>query len=308
MKHKIPAVLLLALLLLQGIQLGAQQNPFLTTNSEKTEDKRDDGQVYTKANPLINSRLMQSIKEKQKQFQARISGYISDYKATGNTDKLLVFLLFAYAYGLLHVLGPGHRKIFLFTYFVSRPSRWKQGMLAGVMTALLHALSAVFFIGGLYLITSRTLLSRFNNITPLLERISYGAIILIGIYLLLRHIAAAFKRDSNAHCGHSHGSSRNPDTMLFILASGLVPCPGAATIMIFSIAVQAPLVGIWAVLAMSLGMASVLMFVPPAAILLRTKLDPLIEKWNPETGERIHSGLSIAGAAVLILFGFLFII
>ena len=45
-------------------------------------------------------------------------------------------LALAFAYGLLHALGPGHRKLALAAYFLARPL---QGVAAGTSVALLHA-------------------------------------------------------------------------------------------------------------------------------------------------------------------------
>lgn len=295
---------IIVLVLSSLYQLEAQQNPFISAPEGSSGTEK---QVKKTALPgtgiFFNSPLMQKIKSIQKEIQTKISGYISEYKTNRKLSTLFTFLLSSFLYGLLHVLGPGHRKIFLFSYFVSKPSRWKQGMFAGFMTAILHAVSAIIFIGGLYLITSRALLRRFNNISPVLERISYGAIVIIGVYLLIHHIIT--RRSS----GHSHSDTKhNPDTILFILVSGLIPCPGAATIMIFSLAVGAPVVGIYAVLAMSLGMAVVLAMVPPAAILIQNRLEPFLSQWNPSVGEKIHDLFSIAGSVVMIIFGLLFIV
>lgn len=297
-------IFILLSLLIPCIQPAAQQNPFLTTS--ETENTADSGGVKINRtgfmSPFIESAAMQKIRGIQKMIQAKISGYIADYKTEGNTVVLLNFLLFSYVYGLIHVIGPGHRKIFLFSYFVSSKNEWKKGMAAGFMTAVLHAVSAVIFIGGLYLITSKALLTRFNNLTPIIERLSYGTIILLGLYLVVLNIVHFRK-------GNSHGNhSSSPGTIVFVLASGLIPCPGAATIMIFSIAVQAPIIGIYSVLAMSLGMGTVLAFIPPAAILLQDKLNPAISRWNPKIGARIHLALAQAGAVVMVLFGMLFIL
>lgn len=295
------------------VSLSAQQNPFLSTGAggpvsadsgpvqaAQTQDFQPAGKTATGF--FYDSVFMQKIREAQKSFQARISGYITEYKSTQDISVLSGFLIFSFLYGLLHVIGPGHRKVFLFTYFVARPSEWKTGMLAGFMTAVLHALSAVIFIGGLYLVTVKALMSRFNNITPVIEKISYGAIIMLGIYLLVSQIIESVKGDRGQH------DERSPDTVFFVLASGLIPCPGAATIMIFSMAVGAPAAGIYAVAAMSLGMGTVLTFIPPAAGLIRNRLNPVLSKLNPGSGEMLHGILSISGAAVLVLFGLFFIL
>jgi len=290
------------MLLIPVLQPAAQQNPFLTTSAPNAAEQNS-GDIETgRPSPFFDSALMQKIKGLQKKIQVKISDYILDYKTEGSSEVILTFLIFSYVYGLIHVIGPGHRKIFLFSYFISSKDEWKRGMAAGFMTAVLHAVSAIILIGGLYLLTSKALLTRFNNLTPFIEYFSYGLIVLLGIFLLISNIIH-FKK------GHKQsGHSRSPGTILFVLASGLIPCPGAATIMIFSIAVQAPLVGVYSILAMSLGMGTVLALIPPAAIILQDKLNPVLSKWNPKTGERIHLGIAQAGAAVMIIFGTLFLI
>lgn len=288
------------IILLVPAGLSAQQNPFLTTNApaENREEKEITGGGW-----YYDSSFMIRIRAKQKMIQTKISANIAEYKNNRNLNTLSTFLGFSFLYGLLHVLGPGHRKIFLFTYFISRPSKWKHGMAAGFLTAVLHAVSAVIIIGGLYFIASRTLASRFNNISPILEKASYGAIVAIGAYLLIISIFNLVKRQIQPQ-----GSTHNPDTLIFILVSGLVPCPGAAAIMIFALSLDVPVIGVYSVLAMSLGMASILTLVPPAAILIKNRIEPLISRWNPATGEILHSAVSAAGAFALILLGLFFII
>ncbi|MBI9106468.1 MAG: hypothetical protein JEZ04_06945 [Spirochaetales bacterium] len=297
--------LVLLLSLAPLFQSAAQQNPFITTGDTQSSVADNAGAQTERTeflSPFAESPLMQKMKGVQKNLQAKISGYITGYNTEKDSRVLLTFLLFSYAYGLIHVIGPGHRKIFLFSYFMSSKNKWKQGMAAGFMTAVLHAISAIFLIGGLYLITSRALLTRFNNLTPLIEGISYGIIVLLGFYLIILNIMYYRKGPRQG------GNNLSPGTIVFVLASGLIPCPGAATIMIFSIAVQAPLIGIYSVLAMSLGMGTVLAFIPPAAILLQDRLKPVIGKWNPKTGERIHLSVSLAGAVMMVLLGFFFLI
>ena len=52
-------------------------------------------------------------------------------------------LAFAFLYGVLHTLGPGHGKVVVVSYFVSRDARLWRGVLMGVQIAVTHVLSAV---------------------------------------------------------------------------------------------------------------------------------------------------------------------
>ncbi len=316
MKHSLIrfpiSVFICILTILLPLSVSGQQNPFLTTGGEQTNEttKTDNPEAKPKLStaenkiaPFFDSALMYRIRKLQKKIQAKVSAQISLYKTQGKTKSFFTFMAFSFLYGLLHVLGPGHRKVFLFTYFISRSTRWKKGMLAGAMTAILHAVSAIIFIGGMYLITTKALLSCFNDVTPVIEKTSYAIIVLIGVWLIINHILSIV-RGGNI----SEKDDREPDTLMFVLAAGLVPCPGAATIMIFSLAMSVPAIGIMAVLSMSIGMAVILTLIPPAAILLQNRIEPLLSRSHPETGIIIHSAISIAGALALIFFGLMFLL
>lgn len=283
----------------------AQQNPFLSSSNNETETQNEKQSIQSRGpnSNLYNSPFMKKVKNKQKQLQDMISSFFTEYKENNKKSVFMKFILFSFLYGVLHVLGPGHRKILLFSYFISKPAKWKHGMLAGFMTAVLHAISAILLVGGLYIITEKMLFRRFNDINPVMETISYSLIILIGVYLIIHEILNLFKKNKN-----DKTTGNNPDTIIFVIASGMVPCPGAATIMIFAFAVGTPLIGIYSVLSMSLGMAMVLSLIPLLAIFLQNKLFPLVSRWKSKAASYIHSVLSILTAVFLVLFGLFFLV
>jgi nickel/cobalt exporter len=59
--------------------------------------------------------------------------------SASSASGVIALLGLAFAYGLLHALGPGHRKMALAAYFVARPSHPLQGVTAGASVAFLHA-------------------------------------------------------------------------------------------------------------------------------------------------------------------------
>ena len=313
MRHrKIAVIPVLIILSISVLPLSAQQNPFLSSpaaGNPAAETQKQPSSV-TPAAPSYISRLyfdsgfMKTIRSLQKKTHRVISEILASYAGREQSGRLPLFLLFSYLYGLLHVIGPGHRKVFLFSYFISKPAQWKTGIAAGIITAVLHALSAVVLVGGLYLLASKALMSRFNDIVPITERLSYGLIAVIGVFLLIHSIKDLKSAGGNDETGSRH----NPDTLLFVLASGFVPCPGAAAIMIFAMTAGIPAAGIWSVAAMSAGMATVLAFIPPLAVFTRNRLDRLNNGRTPAAAEALGFILSAAGAVFLILFGILFAI
>ncbi len=287
----------------------AQQNPFLSSTSENGQtapaaannSPTETGQIKAPGFTLQNTELMQKIKTAQKKLQASISGFIADYKSGKNESGLWLILLLSFAYGFLHALGPGHRKVVLFSYFLSSPSKWKKGMAAGFLTAVLHAFSAIVIIGGLYLITAKALSRRFNDIAPLIEKASYGLILALGIFLIVTALAEYFRKRNEA-------DTDNRNIIFLIIISGLVPCPGAAAIMIFSFGFGVPVLGVLSAAAMSAGMGALLAIIPPAAVILRNRVSAIGKENSGFNQELAHLLLTSAGALILILSGVFFLI
>lgn len=230
----------------------------------------------------------------------------------------------SFAYGLLHALGPGHRKVALAAYFVARPARVIDGIVAGGAVAFLHAVSAVAVVYGLFFILQRSLSAAFASVSSALEQASYAAILILG-FVLLALAVREWVRESRAAlaprggsgdgragdpvppagsaCCTSGGSGRRTLAAI-ILGSGVVPCPGAALVLIFCLAEGLPGVGALAALAMSSGMAVVTVGVSVAAIAGKRGLLAALPAGS-RGGRLLHHGLELLGAGLVIGFGLL---
>ena len=215
-------------------------------------------------------------------------------------------LVFAFVYGLLHALGPGHRKMALAAYFLARPARPRQGVTAGASVALLHAAAAVAVIYGLYYLFKGTVTATFSSVNSILELASYAAISLLGVFLLVVAVGGcvkAYKAANQAEIDRSKSTGVRPLAAI-ILSSGVVPCPGTALILIFCLSQDLPGVGVMAALAMSLGMAVVTVSVSLAAIFGKRGLLSVLHRGS-RLGGMLHHGLEIAGAFLIAGFGLL---
>jgi len=220
----------------------------------------------------------------------------------------------SFAYGLLHALGPGHRKVALAAYFVARPARVIDGIVAGGSVALLHAVSAVAVVYGLFFVLQRSLSAAFSSVSSALEQASYAAILLLGLVLLglavrewLREPRSGSEPGGTSQSGSvCCGSRRSGRKTLaaIILGSGVVPCPGAALVLIFCLAEGLPLVGALAALAMSSGMAVVTVGVSVTAIAGKRGLLSALPAGS-RGGRLLHHGLELLGAGLVIGFGLL---
>jgi nickel/cobalt exporter len=229
---------------------------------------------------------------------------------------LPALLALAFAYGLLHALGPGHRKVALAAYFLARPARPLQGAAAGASVALLHAAAAVVIIYGLYYLFRTTITTAFASVSSILELASYAAIILLGLVLLSLAIRGIVKERGNVQSSGSSGTPRydggkyadstgrgeRKTLTAIILSSGAVPCPGTALILIFCLSQNLPWIGMLTALAMSLGMAVVTVSVSLAAIYGKKGLLSALPRGSRLSG-LFHHGLEIGGAVLIVAFG-----
>jgi nickel/cobalt exporter len=227
--------------------------------------------------------------------------------SASSASGVIALLGLAFAYGLLHALGPGHRKMALAAYFVARPSHPLQGVTAGASVAFLHAAAAVAIIYGLYYLFQSTVTTTFASVSSILELASYTAIILLGLILLVLAVREILKERNKNHrvCpGDQVENSERKTLTAIILSSGIVPCPGTALILIFCLSQKLPWIGVLAALAMSVGMAVVTMGVSLAAVLGKRGLLSALPRGSRLSG-LFHHGLEIGGAVLIVVFGLL---
>jgi ABC-type nickel/cobalt efflux system permease component RcnA len=53
----------------------------------------------------------------------------------------------AFLYGVVHALGPGHGKLVVVSYFLSREAQIGRGLLMGLQIAVFHVISAMVVVG-----------------------------------------------------------------------------------------------------------------------------------------------------------------
>ncbi|WP_319475848.1 hypothetical protein [Marispirochaeta aestuarii] len=288
---------ILILLLLSGITaLFSQSNPFLASGNDGTKGEPET-RVTAPAAPRPSNPVFARISAVQRRLQRSISSSLEKASSGEDPGALLVVAGLAFLYGFIHALGPGHRKTVLLGYFLGEKARPAAGIATGILLALAHAGSALILVGGFSWLAVNSMLISINRAEQYLYPATYGIISLLGIWMLVQGI-----REFHGHNHTGSGRSVNAGTGGIIL-SGLVPCPGASAIMIFSIASGGIWVGIIAVLAMSLGMGIVLAGIGLVSILFRGRIASLISNGN--TGRRLELVLHIGGGILVAGFGLL---
>ncbi len=282
----------------------AQVNPFLSDNTSDNDIQEVEEVNYEPSGPstwpVIGSLITRSAMI-QRKLQNSIAELMTDLKQTGNSGKLWTLLGLSFLFGILHAIGPGHRKAVLVAYFLGEGTKPLRGIIIGFLLAAVHAVSAIILVGGLYLFTTKSLLLSVNKTQQFLMPFTYGIITLLGIWIVFETIR---------HKGHKKATSSGKTGTRGLILSGIVPCPAASAIMILSVATSSVPIGIFSILSMSLGMGVLLASVGLLTILFRKKMTILLK--DPIKGKKFErllhfvSGFSMALFGLFMLSGLLF--
>lgn len=178
-------------------------------------------------------------------------------KGGHRVDLTLQFMALTFLYGLLHALGPGHRKTVVFSAVLARPTRWYHPLLAGGLSAGLHGASGLVLVLGLGLVYSGIApLVQINNWSLWAEGISYFILALLALFLCVWHLVRHSGKADSPGQGPDAGETRkHPGLLPVLAASSFVPCPGAVMILLLSLYSGETVLGVLGVSCMSLGMA-----------------------------------------------------
>jgi len=288
------------LFFLAGSVLNA--NPFISSS----HSPKYSNQTETIKYPVIVQIIIYKINPIQRKLQSKLSLSIKQFKNAKSAKTFLFLLLISFIFGVIHAIGPGHGKTVLFSYFLSNKTLFIRGSVIATIVAFMHAISAIIIVGVITFIIKQSYLSSFEIISNKIQLISYLMIIVIGFFLLIKSIFSFLKLKT------MNFDNKN-NTMKFIaipLAVGLIPCPGALIILLFSLSFNILSLGLVMVLMMALGMSVTIISASSFALLLEKKVSELSELSikNNKAYKMIGSFFHIAGALILILFAFFMLI
>ena len=229
----------------------------------------------------------------QRSFQNEMALTLRATKA-GNAGAFWTLLGVCFAYGFFHAVGPGHGKVLIGGYGLGRRvTVWRLGAIA-LLSSLGQAVTAIVLVqGGLWLfaLTRDQMVGAAEDV---MAPVSYGAIVLIGLWLLARGARRMLRRpavhdhdheDSHddgtcTHCGHRHAPSVEEvagltslrEALLLIAGVAIRPCTGALFVLVITHGMGIAGAGIAGVFAMAVGTAVVTVAVGTGAIGLRSGL------------------------------------
>lgn len=252
---------------------------------------------FTYVAPVVAGRLPFWLISAQQDVKNKMAVLFKDIKTGEGFSAYLFLMTIAFVYGLLHAAGPGHRKGVIFSLFISKKAQWWEPLYAGLLLAVLHAFVSVILILAIKLLAGRILSVFVEQATVYLELLSYSLLILAVVILLLYKIINIIKQRKHKNSQLLKGQGLYST----VIISGLVPCPGAAIIMIFAVTLGMIWQGVLAVAAMSLGMGLTISLAGYLAFFSKESLFSMLKK-REDLVENLGLFLELAGLLMVLLF------
>ncbi len=272
------------------ISQGSASSPFGTkAPASKVAPKDWTGGAYAK--------VMFKITMMQKEIRTRLTGFARDIKNDPYGKSLWMFLIFAFMYGIVHAVGPGHGKSVVCAYFISRGgSMFAAAFMSWVIT-IVHVGSATLAVCLAYLFLKNGM-TGFETFNRHLQTASYGLVALIGLWLLLEALRSFNKNERDKCEAEGQGSLKEIATVAFV--TGIIPCPGAAIILVYTLSTGILPAGLIAMFFMATGMA----VTTSGFALIAAKARNVMDRSSFARSIRIvYSVISLLGAVVVTGFG-----
>jgi len=274
----------------------AKKEPISIDKNKKIEQEKNH---YSFFNKFIkkNAEFQQELKDK-------LAALAEDYNNSNSTKSILLIFLSAFLYGILHSLGPGHGKMFIFSYILTEKPKITKAIVLSYLIALVHAISGLVVALILIFILNQysTALFDTSNSQAIISRFSYVIIILLGVYIAFKII---LKKE------HSHNIDNNKSDKIklipFIASIGFVPCPGTIIVVTFLASIGLLTLGIISVIFIVLGMGFTISIIGLISIFSK-KLILKLGISEQKNSQKLYNYISIFGAVLLIVFGTLFLI
>ncbi len=228
----------------------------------------------------------------------KLSSALTDLKNNFTVKYLIFLLFFSFIFGAIHALGPGHGKTLVSAYFLNQDRTIFSALKIGVIVAFTHSGSAII-LGLLFGLVIRATGMEQANIRDYFSIIIGVLITFLGLFYLLSRIP---KAEDKFHT-FQHLKS---DSVTAVL-SGIVPCPVGMTIILSSIYLGILFLGLLAVIAHSIGVATTISIVGIITIKFKKSLIKFLTRkyFSISIAQNL---LGIIGAVVIILLGFLMVL
>jgi nickel/cobalt exporter len=286
------------------LPLHAQDNPFFSGTGRVSEGG-------TRNSPGVLRELFDRINGLQRGMNERLAELSRLVKEERSAGVFFILLAIAFAYGLVHALGPGHGKIIMVSYAMANPLKAKHGVLLGVGVSVVHTLSAVALISVLYLILRGSYAQYAGGPKRAVLLVSYGLIAGMGAVFTYNAVRRTRRREqriaeTDKTPGPAEGNCRDLVVPAFMI--GLVPCEGAVLLLVFSLSIDSFWLGLILTAAMSAGMAVTISVVGLIALGAKKGSFKLLSWKGAPIGTAVSILRFLGAFAILLLGASLFIV
>lgn len=280
-------------ILLFAIGLPAQ---FASQGSSNEANSAKTSEVQKDVKKKSHKSMLEKNTEYQRKLRTDLTRNMRDFEKDQNKKFLFIALGLAFLYGIAHSMGPGHGKVFMVSQVIGSNVKYLTIVGASFLFAFLHSLSGLTLVAILKLL-SMSLLKDSTTFSILAQNVSYGILILLGLWILFKAIFS--KKDTQ----HAHA-----DRNLFVtaLSIGFVPCPGSIIIAVFAMKMGTYFIGVMMVLTMALGMALTLIAINSLTLFVKSVTTSMLI--SEKNISMISKVLTIIGAVLIISLGTLFLV
>ncbi|MBE0496034.1 MAG: hypothetical protein IBX45_06460 [Campylobacterales bacterium] len=189
--------------------------------------------------------FIQHLNTYQKALNTTLASSFRTLDEQGLSGALLLIGI-SFLYGVVHAVGPGHGKAVVASYFLTHGKKVQEALKIGYLVAIFHTFSATVLTFGIYFFIEGVFSRTFNQSVATLYKVSGGMVLLVGVYLAYE-LVRDWKRKEEPSL-----STQKPLVVAFSI--GIVPCPGVMTVLLFSLLLGHLVTGIFAAIAMGIGM------------------------------------------------------
>ena len=274
--------------------------------------------------------IFRQVAKSQREINNYLARQLRDASQQGGMTAVVTVILASFVYGVLHAAGPGHGKMIVASYFTAREAPLRNGIIMGGIIAVTQAIVAILMVTILAMALGGSNLEIMDQ-TNLLELVSYGLILCIGLYMLYGALTSKTARDHSHsaedendeqqdHHGHSHGPNPNAretwlarrarhwlgprgELVAIGMVSGVRPCTGSILVLLFAAANGVFLLGIIAALMIAAGVAITISALGLGAIILRQSVAGKDPKTITPIRALLARCLSVLGSLAVAVLG-----
>ncbi|MEL7176349.1 MAG: hypothetical protein AAGK28_07475 [Pseudomonadota bacterium] len=250
----------------------------------------------------------------QREVQGAMASYLRGLRA-GEAGAFWGLMGVCFAYGFFHAAGPGHGKLAIGGYGTARRVTALRLSGLALVSSLAQAATAVLLVYGAAFALGWGR-QRIETVSEdIMAPVSYGAIALIGLWLLWRGSKALLYADQHTHtadgtcggCGHKHVPTVEEarsvrslrDALIVVGAVAIRPCTGALFLLILTWRLGIEAAGIAGAFAMGLGTATITIGVALLAVSARE--GALAQLSEASSLGRVAPILEILGGGLIVI-------